>query len=231
MKDWIPLINKLVWPVIIGIILLIFHSEVGEMYDLTVNRIKSGGSIEIGGFFKLGEKATNTEIKELSDANLSIEGFGGVVRKGSRSALAKLQDELENSPNMKINALLVTDEIRSYSVKLLKEYVATLGLRYVVFQQNNGFDGWMNSGPFVAQLPSDPKDNITIPFSRLTNMKGISKHSVKPGASAKDVLEKMQELGLDSIPVVDENMRWQSFANRGEILAHLMSSLILADKE
>ncbi len=46
MKDWIPLINKLVWPVIIGIILLIFHSEVGEMYDLTVNRIKSGGSIE-----------------------------------------------------------------------------------------------------------------------------------------------------------------------------------------
>lgn len=72
MKDWIPLINKLVWPVIVGIVLLIFHSEVGEMYDLTVNRIKSGGSIEIGGFFKLGDRATNTEIKDLSDANLSI---------------------------------------------------------------------------------------------------------------------------------------------------------------
>ena len=57
MKDWIPLINKLVWPVIVGIVLLIFHSEVGEMYDLTVNRIKSGGSIEIG-FFKLGDIAT-----------------------------------------------------------------------------------------------------------------------------------------------------------------------------
>ena len=118
MKDWIPLINKLVWPVIIGIVLLIFHSEVSEMYDLTVNRIKSGGSIEIGGFFKLGDKATNTEIKELSDANLSIDvldanlsiegsgGLGGVVRKGSRSALAKLQQELENSPNKTINTLL-----------------------------------------------------------------------------------------------------------------------------
>ena len=130
---------------------------------------------------------------------------------------------------MKINALLVTDDIRSYSVKLLKAYVATLGLRYVVFQQNNRFTGWMNSGPFVAQLPSDPEDNMTIPFSRLASMKGISKHSVEPGTSAKDVLEKMQELGFDSIPVVDENMRWQFFANRGEILAHLMSSLILAE--
>jgi len=151
------------------------------------------------------------------------------VRKESRSALAKLQDELERSPNKTINTLLVTDEIRNYSVKLLKEYVGTLGLRYVVFQQNNKFAGWMNSGPFVAQLPSDPEDNITIPFSRLTSMKGISKHSVEPGTSAKDVLEKMQELGFDSIPVVDENMRWQFFANRGEILAHLMSSLILAE--
>jgi hypothetical protein len=150
------------------------------------------------------------------------------VRKGSRSALAKLQDELESSPNKTINTLLVTDEIRSYSVKLLKEYVGTLGLRYVVFQQNNKFAGWMNSGPFVAQLPSNP---AIIPFATLTNMKGISKHSVKPGESAKDVLAKMQELHFDSIPVVDENMRWQFFANRGEVLAHLMSSLILADKE
>ena len=232
MKDWIPLINKLVWPVIVGIVLLIFHSEVSQMYNLTVDRIKSGGSIEIG-FFKLGDKATNTEIKDLSGANLSIEGVGGsggVVRKGPRSALEKLQDQLESSPNMKINALLVTDDIRNYSIKLLKEYVATLGLRYVVFQQNNRFAGWMNSGPFVAQLPSDPEDNITVPFSKLASMKGISKHSVEPGTSAKDVLEKMQELGFDSIPVVDENMRWQFFANRGEILAHLMSSLILADK-
>ena len=86
----------------------------------------------------------------------------------------------------------------------------------------------MNSGPFVAQLLSDPD---IIPFATLTNMKGISKHSVKPGASAKDVLEKMQELHINSIPVVDKKMRWQFFANRGEVLAHLMSSLILADKE
>lgn len=230
MKDWIPLINKLVWPVIIGIMLLIFHSEVSVMYDLTVNRIKSGGSIEIG-FFKLGDIATNTEIKDLSDANLSIEGFsgsGGVARKESRSALLKLQDELENSPNKTINTLLVTDEIRNYSVKLLKEYIATLGLRYVLFQQNNKFSGWMNSGPFVAQLSSDPD---IIRFAILTDMKGISKHFVKPGASAKDVLEKMQDLHIDSIPVVDENMRWQFFINRGEVLTHLMSSLILADKE
>ncbi len=86
----------------------------------------------------------------------------------------------------------------------------------------------MNPGSFVVQLPENLE---LVPFTTLTNMKGISKHSVKPGASAKDVLAKMQKFHIDSIPVVDENMRWQFFVNRGEVLAHLMSSLLLADKE
>ncbi|NIR50523.1 hypothetical protein GWO43_18575 [candidate division KSB1 bacterium] len=231
MKDWIPLINKLVWPIILGLLLLIFHSEVGELYTVTVERIKAGGSIEIGGFLKLGEQATNTEIKDLSVNDLSIEGLDGsegVVRKGSRSALLKLQEELAKSPTRTINTLLITDEILNYSVPLLKEYVSTLGLRYVVFQQRNKFIGWMNSGPFVAQLPADEG---SVRFRELKNMTGISKHSVKPGTSAKEVLETMQELHLDSLPVVDENGKWQFFANRGEILARLMTSVILSKEE
>ncbi len=231
MKDWIPLINKLVWPVIVGIILLIFRSEVGEVYDLTLERVKSGGSVEIGGIFKLGEKATNTEIQDLSVSNLSIEGFGGaggVVRKGSRSALVELQSELRNSPNKTINTLLIVDNVQNYSIELLKEYISTLGLRYVVFQQRDKFAGWLNSGTFVAQLPA--RDGI-IPFNELKNMQGISMHHVEPGMSAKDVLATMQELHIDSVPVVGDRGKWQFFANREEVLAHLMSSLILANKE
>jgi hypothetical protein len=155
MKDWIPLINKLVWPVIIGVSLLIFHKEFNEVYTVALERMKSGGSIEIGGLFKLGEKATETEIKDLSLNNISIEGIGGaegVVRKGSQSSLDRIQEELANSPEKIINTLLVTDDIEIYSVALLKEYVSTLGLHYVVFQERSKFVGWMTSDLFVAQL-------------------------------------------------------------------------------
>jgi CBS domain-containing protein len=62
-------------------------------------------------------------------------------------------------------------------------------------------------------------------------MKGIRKYYVEPGTSAKEVLEKMQELHIDSIPVVDENKRWLFFANRGEILANLMTSILLSKEE
>ena len=56
---------------------------------------------------------------------------------------------------------------------------------------------------------------------------GIQKVSVKPNDAAKHVLEKMQSLHMDSIPVVGEDKHWLFFANRGEILARLMTSIIL----
>ncbi|MFQ5822551.1 MAG: hypothetical protein ACE5JB_00685 [bacterium] len=231
MKDWIPLINKLVWPVILGILLLIFRSEVSEIYTVSLDRIKSGGSFEIGGFLKLGETATKTEIRELSFDNLSIAGIGGaegVVRKGSRSALLKLQADLAKSPTKTINTLLLLDDIQNYSVKLLKEYISTLGLHFVVIQQRNKFVGWMNSASFVAQLPSH-LDKVR--FDELKNMSGVSKHSVGPGTTAKEVLEEMQKLHLDSLPVVDDTGKWLFFTNRGEILARLMTSIILSKEE
>jgi len=41
----------------------------------------------------------------------------------------------------------------------------------------------------------------------------------------------MQELHFDSIPVVDIDKRWLFFANRGEILARLMTTIILEKQE
>jgi CBS domain-containing protein len=233
MKDWIPLINKLVWPVIIGVLLLLFHKELNEVYTVALERLKSGGSIEIGGFLKLGEKATETEIKDLSLNNISIEGIGGaegVVRKGSQSSLDRIQEELANAPEKIINTLLITDDIEIYSVTLLKEYVSTLGLHYVVFQERGKFVGWMTADLFVAQLPSEIEDR-EVRYAALRTMKGIRKYYVEPGTSAKEVLVKMQELHIDSIPVVDENKRWLFFANRGEILANLMTSILLSKEE
>jgi hypothetical protein len=227
MKEWIPLLTKLVWPVIIFILILAYQSEVNEVYSIVLKRIKEGGKVSIAGVFELGEIATKTEIKDLSLNNLSIEGGKGVT-KGSPVELEKLQKQIESNPKKIINTLIIHDEIQNYSASLLKKYISTLSLSYVVFLQQSGFIGWMNSGAFVVQLPSEAQ---VIEYDRLREFKGINDYYIKPTASTKQVLEKMQELHIDSIPVVDENKQWLFFANREEILARLMTTILLAKEK
>ena len=153
-KDWIPLVNKLVWPVFIILILLVFQSQVREIYKVLLEDMKAGRSIKVGGFLELGELARDTQISQLSFDNISIEAVGGsegVVRKGSISYLERLQEDLRLNPSRKIDTLLIIDDI-SYSPELIRKYIGTLGLRFVVFQKANRFDGWINSATFVAQL-------------------------------------------------------------------------------
>jgi len=227
LSDWIPLITKLVWPFFTVILLLIFHQEVSDVYSVVLKSMKAGRSVEIGGFLKLGEAASNTEIGALSHEEISIKGIGGsggVARKGGRSDLAKLQDELRENPSKKINTLLLPDGIR-YSVDLLKQYVGTLGLRFVLFQQRGKFDGWMPASTFVAQLPEREEH---VGYSELKRrLIGVRRESVSPEGSAKQVLAEMQKLHIDSIPVVDADGYWLFFASREEILASLMSTIIL----
>ena len=231
LANWVPIISKLIWPFFIGALLLAFNQQVTEVYDVVMSSVKSGRSVEIGGFLKLGEAARETEIGELSHEDMSIKGIGGpagVVRKGTSSHLIRLQQELQANPLKTINTLLLPDGV-TYSVDLLKQYISTLGLRFVVFQRGGKFDGWISSSTFVAQLQ---EQSDTVGYDALRNsIIGVSEQRVSPNDSAKKVLEYMQELHVDSIPVVDSNERWLFFANRGEILARLMTEIILEKQE
>lgn len=226
-KDWIPLVNKLVWPVFIVLLLLVFQSQVREIYKVLLDAMKAGRSIKVGGFLELGELARDTQISQLSFQNISIEAFGGsegVVRKGSISYLEKLQEELRLNPSRKIDTLLIVDDI-SYSPELIRKYIGTLGLNFVVFQKANRFDGWINSATFVAQLSGQDR---MLSYSDLRSaVIGIRQESVQSSATAKDVLQLMQELHVDSVPVLDANDRWLFFANREEVLARLMTSILI----
>jgi len=222
----------MVWPFFIIVLLLIFNRQATEIYDVLLSGAQSGRSVEIGGFLKLGEAANQTEIADLSHNNdLSISGIGGssgVVRKGSTTDLERLQEELRDNPSNNINTLLLPDGI-VYSVDLLKQYISTLGLQFVVFQQGDQFDGWISSTAFVAQLP---ENRNSVNYSDLRNrIVGVNEQTVRPNDSAKIVLQKMQELHIDSMPVVDTDKRWLFFANRGEILARLMTTIILEKHE
>ena len=168
-------------------------------------------------------------MEDISQAEISIEsigGSGGVVRKGSVSQLITIQQELEKNPNKAINTLLLLDNI-TYSTQLIKDYVSTLGLKYAVFLKNGKFDGWMNTSILIAQLPEN--DEIRNYNNLKNNLVGIRQQKVAPTESAKQVLSKMQELHLESLPVVDENERWLFFTNQGEILSRLMTTLMLEE--
>ena len=124
-SHWIPLINKLVWPFFIVMVMLVFNQQVSDIYNMVLESIKSGRSVEIGGFLKLGEAANQTQIGDLSYEDISIKGIGGpagVVRKSTSSHLIKLQQELRDNPLKIINTLLLPNRI-TYSVDLLRQYL------------------------------------------------------------------------------------------------------------
>jgi CBS domain-containing protein len=89
----------------------------------------------------------------------------------------------------------------------------------------------MQSSTFVAQLPKPDErtgPDIYLEYGELKSQTiGLNMESVTPESSAKQVLAKMQDLHIDSIPVVNADGAWLFFANREEILASLISKIIL----
>ena len=238
-KDFIPLVERLVWPVFIVVMIMMYSGEAKDLYGILKQRLSEGASIKIGGFLELGEKASETEIGQLGFANLRIEAIGGpaeAVSKESFGALSRLREEIKASPNRRIDTLRV-DDGKIYSTTLLKDYVSTLGVRFIVFERGGNFDGWLDAGVFVSQLAllrpgASPGElaqaNLTYAEIR-SQMVGISKESALPTDSAKQVLQNMQSLHLENLPIVKDN-RFLFFANRGEILSSLMTSYILEPK-
>ncbi len=236
-NGWLGLAGRLVWPVFIGILLLVFSGESAELYFVLKDRIKSGSSFKVG-LVEIGEQASKTEISTLVFPDLPVEAIGGpaeAVRKGSHRTLQRLQDGLKKSPYRRVDTLMVDSGV-IYSPTLLKDYVNTLGVRFIVFRQNGKFDGWIEAGVFLSQLlsklnkPDEELKEMTIPYDKLKkNIEGISNKTVQAKDSAQTVLQVMQERHTENLPVLD-GKQFKFFANRGEILANLITKFILKKK-
>ncbi|MGA1874371.1 MAG: hypothetical protein ACMUIA_02055 [bacterium] len=235
-KEFIPLLPKLVWPIFIIIMLMAFKQETAELYAILKKRLTEGASIKIGGFLELGEQAAAIQIDKMPLNNIPIEAIGGpaaAVGKESFHVLEQLRRKLKTSPHQRVDTLRV-DDSKVYSPTLLKDYVNTLGIRYIVFEQAGVFDGWVDSGVFLSQLrllrpgaSSDELDRATLSYAELRReIGGISLESAEYSDSARQVLESMQDLHVENLPIVKKG-RFLFFANRGEILSSLISSLII----
>lgn len=237
-NGWFGLAGTLVWPIFIVVLMLVFSSESAEIYGILKERIKSGSALKVG-LLEIGEQASKTEISSLVFPDLPVEAIGGpaeAVRKASGPALQRLQKELEKTPYRRVDTLIVDSKV-IYSPTLLKDYINTLGVRFVVFRKNGLFDGWIEAGLFLNQLisklnmPEERLKQVTIPYEKLRrDIVGISNKAVQAKDSARTVLQVMQKGHTENLPVLD-GQTFKFFANRGEILANLISNFILKEKE
>lgn len=239
MKDWVPLFSKLVWPVLLLLAVIVFNKQAGEVYSEVIRAIKEGRGVKIGSFLELSERAKATNIQELAGSKVTLDAVRGPsaeVVKGSMGLLQQLKTQLQRSPNQRIEVLKIVDGPR-YSAKVIEQYITTLGVRYVVFERQGQFDGWIDAGVFLAQLTSEdrqrsgPGQEFPYEYSQIRSIvTGVTTDSVPPDTSAKDVLERMQEKHVDRMAVVSGDKKFKFIVEREDILGKLMTSLLLEQK-
>lgn len=226
-KEWLPFLEKLIWPIFIVILLLVFKNKVNGLYQMATE----GRSVEIGGWFKIGEKVKNTAIESYASNDFSIDALAGeemMVEKGSEGMLLKLQDQLRNEEIKSIDILKITNN-KTYYRELLLKYISTLGIKHVVFIKDGEFDGWIDSSVFSGQLLVVNDERFNYPDLK-NFLAGISTKSISPKTKTSEVLAKMKNAGQNNIAVV-ENRKFRYIINKQDILTALVSSTILATKE
>ncbi|MEA5566292.1 hypothetical protein [Anabaena sp. UHCC 0399] len=75
-KDYIPLLQTLVWPVFWLIVFLVFKKQVTHLFQLVTRQIEKGGSVEVAGFKLVGGKL----VEKTSDLGDKVDIAGNPDR-------------------------------------------------------------------------------------------------------------------------------------------------------
>jgi CBS domain-containing protein len=238
LESWIPLFSKLVWPAVAVGVVAVYHDETGRLLDNFNNAIGAGRSVKVADWLEIGAGTPIGQLVQASAADvgkeidISVNRVGGYEEfafKGSAEFLAQLQQQLRESPGKTIDVLMIVSG-HEYSTKLLRSYVAGLGIRYVVFAEGDRFVGWMDAGLFNSQLPS-PELDERWPYERLHDeLLGLHTQSAAPTTSALDVLKLMESQKLESIAVVDDG-RFKSIVSREGIIAKLLMASVSKEEQ
>lgn len=227
MKEWIPILQQLIWPVFIIVLLFVFKDKVNGLYNMATE----GREIEIAGILKIGQKIKETEIRQFASSDMSVEGLEGdevTVSKGGMDMLGQLQERLRNSELKSID-VMVLDDYKYYVRDMLLQYTGTLGIKQIVFLRDGEFDGWIDGSLFSGQLFATPQQGFE--YKELKNfLAGIRYETVNPEEKTITVLEKMRDLHLDKIPVV-EDRQYKYFVYKADILTTLVSGALTENPE
>ena len=225
--SWVLLIRSLVWPITIFIILIAYHSHVSAILS-AVGRAagEEGREIRLAGWLEIGARAEATEVQSFRMNDVVMESVSGrdhMAVKGSAEALESIRERLRTSPSGNIEVLTVSDRME-YASGVMRDYVSTLGVRFMVFESSGKFEGWAHATVIAAQL--EPEDRYS--YQNLKKLPGFRSTSVHSEDSAKFVLEKMQKEGFDEVAVVDSDSHFQFMVSRTEILSRLLAPLIVS---
>lgn len=221
--EWIPIIEKLIWPIFIILLLLVFKDKVNGLYNMATE----GRSLEIGGWLKIGEQVKETTVQNFAPENSTIEAVEGesvMIEKGGNRALKTLQAKLKNGTIGRIDVMNIVDN-KYYYKDMLTKYISTLGIKHIVFTKHGKFDGWMESSIFSGQLLMDNRDYYD--YNELKgSLYGVKKEIIPPKMKTGEALSYMKKKGLATIPVVD-GKTFKYFINKSDILTSIISSNIL----
>jgi len=155
-----------------------------------------------------------------------VAGYESILEKGSMELLEEVRRRLSEQGAATIDNLKVVQG-HDYVAQVLNAYIATLGIKFVIFDAGGDLDGWVPASTFAAQLQPD-----TYSYDRLrTEILGIRTERVPADATLGEVLEVMAEKHLDNIAVVDADGAFKFMANRGDLLTELIGSALLPDEQ
>lgn len=233
--DWMPVISKLVYPILFVLALFIFSDEAKEIYDEIVTK---GRGAKIG-LFEISARASEVKIQAMSSVSVGLDVIAGIepqsdadagniVRKSSAGFLRTVQEQLKKNPDRSTIKSLTLENGKRYSVNLLREYINQLGIENIVFMNKRKFAGLIEARLLINQLSAD----AIIPYERIfEEVLGINKLFVFEDVSTLDVLKKMEKNNIDKIAVVNKDQSLRFIANRDVIVSKLITSIITQEND
>lgn len=196
--------------------------------------IKEGRKVKVGDWLEIGERTSIGELSDFTDPDLSksldisIDSVGGYeefVEKGSEQLMNQVKARLQQRGTQRIDVLVISSD-KYYAGKLVIEYIKSLGIRFVVFQKNGLFDGWIDASSFSPQI--SPYEDY--PYSKLRDeIVGVTDASASSGETAIEVLRKMESLKVNSIAIV-EDQKFRFITDRVSILSKLITRALVKDR-
>ena len=231
-KDWIPLLSSLVTPIFILFLIMWFHADVSDFMGIAKKAVgEQGRSIETP-WFKIGALAKETEISKLNLGDLSVSLIDHdyeewVIEKGKEGLIKNLRKQSEEHGGKPVDVMILKNGIR-YSSAVLEKYVNMLGVKYIVFMGDGEFESWIPAGLFIGQL----RNREIYTYADLKNeIIGLQSEHAFPTSSASDVLKQMQDEQTDHIAIITKNMKYLYMVSKQDILAKLVSAMILEESE
>lgn len=228
MEVWIPLIQQLIWPLFIVLLILFNRGRFEQLVDSVIK----GRAVEIGGLIKIGEGLQNTEIKTVGSGDFSMEAVEGddiMIEKGGGQELQRLQQKLASGEITKINNMLIrTDKV--YVPEMLLKYISSLGIKYIIFENDQKYDGWISASAFSGQLLSMYQHDRLYYNDLKARIRGINTSSVQDTAKTSTVLELMKSEKTDEVAVL-KGTKFRYLVSKQDILTTVISKVLLEETE